>query len=109
MGYLYLAIAIIGEVIATSALKASEGFTKITPSILVVVGYAVTFYFLSLVLKTVPVGIAYAVWSGLGVVLITIVGAILFDQKLDLAAVIGMVLIISGVVVMNIFSSAVSH
>ena len=102
MGYLYLSIAIIAEVIATSALKVSEGLTHIAPSIVVVVGYGVAFYFLSLVLRTVPVGVAYAIWSGLGIVLITIVGATLFGQKMDLAAVIGMALIISGIVVMRI-------
>lgn len=109
MGYVYLAIAIIAEVIATGALKASEEFTKLVPSTLVVVGYAVAFYFLSLVLKTIPVGVAYAVWSGLGIVLISIVGVVLFDQKLDLPAIIGMLLIITGVVVMNVFSKSVSH
>ncbi len=109
MGYLYLAIAIVAEVIATGALKASEEFTKLLPSVVVVIGYGVAFYFLSLVLKTIPVGVAYAIWSGLGIVLITIVGLIVFDQKLDLAAVIGMLLIISGVVVMNVFSKSVSH
>jgi small multidrug resistance pump len=109
MGYLYLTVAIIAEVIATSALKASEGFAKVGPSIAVVVGYSVAFYFLSLVLKTVPVGVAYAIWSGLGIVLVTIVGAVLFNQKVDLGAIIGMLLIISGVVVMNVFSNSVSH
>jgi small multidrug resistance pump len=109
MGYVYLAIAIIAEVIATGALKASEEFTRLVPSTLVVVGYAVAFYFLSLVLKTIPVGVAYAVWSGLGIVLISIVGVVLFDQKLDLPAIIGMLLIITGVVVMNVFSKSVSH
>jgi small multidrug resistance pump len=109
MGFLYLTIAVIAEVIATSALKASEGFTKISPSILVVIGYGVAFYFLSLVLKTVPVGVAYAIWSGLGIVLVTIVGAFVFGQKLDLAAIIGMLLILTGVVVMNVFSTSISH
>ncbi|MEI6896493.1 MAG: SMR family transporter [Psychromonas sp.] len=109
MGYLYLAVAIVAEVIATSALKSSEEFSKLVPSVVVAIGYGVAFYFLSLVLKTIPVGVAYAIWSGLGIVLISIVGAIVFDQKLDLAAVIGMLLIISGVVVMNVFSNSVSH
>lgn len=109
MGYFYLAIAIVAEVIATSALKASEGFSKLTPSFIVVVGFAVAFYCLSLVLKTVPMGVAYAIWSGLGIVLISISGLLFFGQKLDLAAVIGIVLIISGVVVMNVFSSSASH
>jgi len=109
MGYLYLAIAIVAEVIATSALKASEGFSKLVPSIFVVIGFGVAFFFLSLVLKTVPMGVAYAIWSGLGIVLISTVGFFLFGQKLDLAAILGVLLIISGVVVMNVFSSSVSH
>jgi len=107
--YLYLAIAIVAEVVATSALKVSEGFTRVTPSILVVLCYGVAFYFLSLVLKTVPVGVTYAIWSGLGIVLVTIVGAFVFGQKLDMAAIVGILLIITGVVVMNVFSSSVSH
>ncbi len=109
MGYLYLTIAIVAEVIATCALKSSEEFSKLAPSVIVVIGYGVAFYFLSLVLKTIPVGMAYAMWSGLGIVLISIVGAVMFDQKLDLPAVIGMLLIITGVVVMNVFSNSVSH
>lgn len=109
MGYVYLTIAIIAEVIATSALKSSAGFSKLMPSMLVVLGYAVAFYFLSLVLKSVPVGVAYAIWSGLGIVLISIVGAVIFGQKLDLPAIIGMLLIVSGVFVMNVFSNSVSH
>lgn len=109
MAYLYLMIAIIAEVIGTSSLKASEGFTKPIPSILVVVGFGVAFFFLSLVLKSIPMGMAYAMWSGLGIVLISIAGLIFFQQKLDLPAMLGMALIISGVVVMNVFSKAVSH
>ncbi|MBT0007540.1 SMR family transporter [Vibrio alginolyticus] len=109
MGYLYLTIAIIAEVIGTSALKASEGFTQTLPSIVAIIGYGVAFYFLSLVLKAIPVGVAYAIWSGLGVVLVAIVGTVVFNQKLDLAAIIGMLLIIAGVFVMNIFSTSVKH
>jgi len=109
MGYLYLAVAIIAEVIATSALKASDEFSKLVPSVIVVVGYGVAFYCLSMVLKTIPVGVAYAVWSGLGIVLISIVGLVMFGQKLDLAAIVGIVLIVSGVVVMNVFSKTVGH
>jgi small multidrug resistance pump len=109
MSYLYLAVAIIAEVIATSALKSSQGFTKPLPSIIVVVGYAVAFYCLSIVLKTIPIGIAYAVWAGLGVVLITLVGYFFYHQKLDLAALIGMGLIVCGVVVINVFSTAHTH
>lgn len=109
MGYVYLAIAIVAEVIGTSALKASEEFSKLAPSIIVIVGYSIAFYFLSLVLKTIPVGVAYAIWSGLGIALISIVGVIVFGQKLDLAAVIGLMLIVSGVAVMNIFSKTLVH
>ena len=109
MGYVYLSIAILAEVVATSALKASEEFTKLGPSILVVMGYGVAFYFLSLVLKTIPVGIAYAIWAGLGIVLIAITGAVLFKQIPDMPAITGMVLIVSGVVVINVFSKTVSH
>lgn len=109
MNYIYLAIAIIAEVIGTSALKASEGFTKILPAAVVVFGYGVSFYFLSVVLKTIPVGIAYAIWSGLGVVLIAVIGFVFYNQRLDLGAVIGILLIISGVVVINLFSKSVGH
>lgn len=109
MGYVYLAVAIVAEVIATSALKASEGFSKGLPSVLVVIGFGIAFYCLSIVLKTIPVGVAYAIWSGLGIVLISLVGWVLFGQSLDLPAVLGMLLIISGVVVMNVFSQSVSH
>lgn len=109
MGYIYLAIAIIAEVIATGSLKLSEGFSKFTPSIVVIVGYGIAFYFLSLVLKTIPVGVAYAIWSGLGVVLISIVGVFFFKQKLDLAAVIGVSLIVLGVIVINVFSKSSGH
>jgi len=109
MVYLYLSIAIVAEVIGTSALKASEEFTKLGPSLIVIVGYGTAFYFLSLVLKTMPVGIAYAIWSGVGVTLIVIVGAIMFKQVPDIAAIIGMAMIIAGVVVINVFSKTVSH
>lgn len=109
MGYLYLTIAIIAEVIATNALKASEEFTKLIPSIIVVVGYGTAFYFLSLVLKVIPVGIAYAIWSGMGIVLVAVVAAILFKQIPDWPAIIGMILIITGVLFINIFSKTVNH
>ena len=109
MGYWYLTIAIIAEVIATSALKASGEFTKLVPSIIVITGYGVAFYFLALVLKTIPVGIAYAIWCGMGIVLIAIVAAIIFKQIPDVPALIGMALIISGVVVINVFSKTVSN
>ena len=106
MGYLYLGIAVAAEVIATSALKASDGFTRPLPTVVVALGYGVAFYFLSLVLKTVPVGVAYAIWSGLGVVLVALLSWWLFGQKLDLAALLGMGLIVAGVLVMNLFSSS---
>jgi len=109
MGYVYLTIAILTEVIGTSALKASEGFTQPIPSIIVVIGYAAAFYFLSLVLKTIPVGIAYAIWAGMGIVLIAIIGAIVFKQIPDLPAVTGMALIVLGVMVINVFSKTTGH
>jgi small multidrug resistance pump len=109
MAYLYLAVAIIAEIIATSALKASEEFTKLVPSAIVIVGYGVAFYCLTLVLRNIPVGITYAIWAGLGIVLIAIVGALLFRQVPDIPAVRGMILIVSGVVVINVFSKTVSH
>ncbi len=109
MNWLYLVIAIISEVIGTSALKASEGFSKLYPSLLVMLGYGTAFYFLSLTLRTIPVGIAYAIWSGLGVVLITIVSWILFNQRLDLAGWLGILLITSGVIVLNLFSKTSVH
>ena len=104
MGYLYLGIAVAAEVIATSALKASDGFTRLLPSLVVVVGYGIAFYFLSLVLKTVPVGVAYAIWSGAGIVLIGLIGWLVLKQPLDLPAALGMGLIIAGVAVIQLFS-----
>ena len=106
MSYLYLAIAIVCEVIGTSALKATEGFTRIGPSIVVVIAYGVAFHALSLTLKTVPVGVAYAIWSGVGVALITLIGWLVFKQRLDLPAVLGILLIVAGVVVIQFFSQA---
>lgn len=105
--WLFLGIAIVAEVTATSALKASEGFSRLWPSAVVVLGYGVAFYFLSLTLRTVPVGVAYAIWSGLGVVLVALLSWWLFGQKLDLAALLGMGLIVAGVLVMNLFSSSI--
>jgi small multidrug resistance pump len=109
MAYIYLAIAIVAEVIATSALKASEEFTKLLPSLIVLVGYGVAFYFLTLVLRTIPVGITYAVWAGLGIVLVAVAGALLYNQIPDIPAAIGMGLIVAGVVVINVFSKTISH
>lgn len=102
--WIFLGIAIVAEVIATSGLKASAGFTKLWPSLLVVVGYSVAFYFLALTLKTIPVGVAYAVWAGLGIVLMAFIGWLVFGQKLDLAGIAGMALIVSGVIVINVLS-----
>ena len=107
--WLLLGMAIVAEVVGTSALKASEGFTRLGPSVVVVLGYAVAFYCLSLVLKTLPVGITYAIWSGLGIVLITLVAYVLYGQKIDLPGLLGMGLILAGVVVLNVFSKAAAH
>ncbi|MBP0048355.1 QacE family quaternary ammonium compound efflux SMR transporter [Marinobacterium sp. AK62] len=107
--WLFLAIAIISEVVATSALKSSEGFTRLAPSALVVVGYLLAFYFLSLTLKVIPVGIAYAIWAGTGIVLIALVGWWIYGQKLDLPAILGMAMILGGVAVINLFSSSGGH
>lgn len=106
---LYLLIAIVFEVVATSALKASASFTKLVPSVVVVVGYVGAFWFLSLTLKTMPVGIAYALWSGVGIVLISLVGWLWFKQSLDLPALIGMALIVAGVMTINMFSKLAAH
>jgi len=109
IAYVYLGVAIVAEVVATSALKASEEFSRLLPSILVVGGYGVAFYALSIVVKTVPIGIAYAIWAGVGVVLVAIVGAIVYRQVPDLAAIVGMTLIIAGVVIMHWFSKSMPH
>ncbi|WP_333708080.1 DMT family transporter [Ottowia beijingensis] len=107
--FLYLLIAIVAEVIATSALKASEGFTRFGPSVVVVLGYGLAFWLLSLTLRTLPVGIAYATWSGLGMVLIAAVGWIAFGQKLDAWALLGMALVVAGVLIMNLLSTTATH
>ena len=109
MNWLFLSIAIVAEVIGTSALKAADGFTRSGPSLVVVVGYGVAFYFLSLALRGIPVGIAYAVWSGVGIVLISVIGWIAFGQRLDAAAVLGIGLIMAGVIVLNLFSRSPVH
>ncbi len=108
-GYAWLAIAIVAEVIGTSALRAAEGFTRLGPSLIVVAGYAVAFYCLSITLKTMPVGIIYAIWSGAGIVLITLVAMLLYRQVPDVPAMIGLSLIIAGVVVLNLFSRMQAH
>ena len=109
MTYLYLVIAIVAEVIATSALKESDGFTKLIPSVIVVLGYGASFYLLGLVLRTVSVGVAYAIWSGLGIVLVSVVAWIIYKQHLDLPAIIGMTLIVTGVIIINLFSRFSVH
>ncbi|QDY43998.1 DMT family transporter [Candidatus Pantoea soli] len=108
-GYLFLAIAILAEVIATTSMKAMAGLSKPLPLVLVIGGYAVAFWMLSLVVQTLPVGVAYATWAGLGIVLVSVASYVLYGQKLDLAALAGMGLIIAGVVVMQLFSKTVGH
>lgn len=105
-GMAWLAIAIVAEVIATSALKASDGFSKTLPSVITAVGYGIAFWCMSISIRTVPVGVAYAIWSGVGIVLITAIAWILFKQRLDVPALIGMGLIVAGVLVINLFSKA---
>ena len=107
--YWLLAAAVTAEVIATSALKASEGFSHLWPSVLVVTGYAISFYLLAIVLKTLPVGITYAIWSGLGIVFVTLIGWLVYSQTLDWPAILGVLLIMSGVLVINLFSGVSGH
>ena len=109
MHWMYLSLAIVSEVIGTSFLKSSDGFTKLAPSVVVVMAYGCAFYFLSLSLRVIPVGIAYAIWAGTGIVLIALVGWAVFGQSLDLTAMVGIALILAGVVVLNVFSSSVPH
>ena len=108
-GAIFLALAIAGEVIATSFLKATQGFTQFGPSLVVVAGYIVTFYFFSLSLQTIPVGIGYAIWSGAGIVMISIIAYFVHHQSLDAPALIGMALILAGVLVINLFSKSAGH
>jgi small multidrug resistance pump len=107
--YALLGAAILAEVIGTSALKASEGFTRPLPSVLTAVAYVAAFYALSLTLKTVPLGIAYGVWSGVGIVLVSAVGWVVYDQRLDTAALLGIGLILAGVLVIHLFSRSAGH
>ncbi len=107
--WLYLLLAILAETAATTALKASEQFTRLWPSVVVVVGYGFAFYFLSLTLKSIPMGVAYAVWSGIGIVLITLAGVVFYRQVPDVPALIGLALILAGVVVINVFSKTGAH
>ena len=102
----FLGLAIFSEVVATASLKSTEGFTKLWPSLIVLIGYSAAFYFLSLTLDTIPIGVAYAVWSGVGVASIAIISVVLLDQRLDMAAILGIALIVAGVVVLRLFSEA---
>ena len=104
--WFYLGIAILSEVMATASLKSTEGFTKIGPSLLVLIGYSAAFYFLSLTLEDIPIGVAYAIWSGVGVATITIISVVFMDQKIDLAGVLGIGLIVVGVIVLRLFSGS---
>lgn len=106
---LLLALAIVSEVVATSALKASDGFTRLWPSLVMAVGYAVSFYCMSLAVRALPVGIVYAIWSGVGIVLISAAGWVIFGEKLDLPAIVGLTLIVAGVLVVNLLSETVRH
>jgi len=109
MHWLFLAAAIVSEVIGTSALKATDGFTRLWPSVIVAAGYGSAFYFLSLTLSVIPVGVAYAIWSGVGIVLIALIAWAFYGQTLDFPAIVGMALIVTGVVVLNVFSKTVTH
>jgi small multidrug resistance pump len=109
MNYVYLFAAIVSEVIATSALKAAEGFSRFWPSVIVIVGYGLAFYCLSLTMRTIPIGVAYAIWSGVGIVLIALVGLLFYRQSLDAPALIGMALILAGVLIINVFSKTAGH
>ena len=107
--WLALAIAIVAEVIGTTALKASNEFTRLVPSLIVLVGYGTAFYFMSISMRVLPVGIMYAIWSGMGIVLVSIIGWVVYSQALDVPAMIGMGLIIAGAIVINVFSKSVVH
>ena len=109
MKWIYLIIAIITEVIATSALKESEGFTKAIPSLIVIIGYSMTFYFMSLTLREMSVGITYAIWSGMGILLITLIGYFRYNQMLDAPAVLGMSLIALGIIILRFFSNSIDN
>ncbi|TFH85814.1 multidrug efflux SMR transporter [Billgrantia azerbaijanica] len=109
MAFVYLALAIVAEVVATSALKAAEGFTRPGPSLVVVVGYGLAFFLLSLVLRSLPVGIAYAIWAGLGIVLVTVAGVLVYGEMPDLPAMVGIAMIVTGVVVIQLFSRVAGH
>ncbi len=107
--YVFLAVAIVSEVVATSALKASDHFTRLWPTVIMALGYAAALYCLSLTMRTIPTGIAYAIWSGVGIVLISVLGWLWFGQTLDRPAILGLGLIVAGVVVVNVFSKSIAH
>lgn len=109
MAWVYLGLAIVAEIIATIALQATQGFSKLWPSVLTLAGYALAFYFLSLTLRSIPLGIAYAIWSGVGIVCVSIIAYFLYKQSLDLPAILGMSMIVGGVVIINLFSKSVAH
>jgi small multidrug resistance pump len=109
MPWVYLCIAIVSEVIATSALKATAGFTRLGPSIVVVVGYASAFYCLSLTLRVIPLAVAYAIWCGLGIALVSIIGWVVYHQPIDAATGIGIGLIVAGVVVLNLYAPTIRY
>ncbi|MFC4976521.1 DMT family transporter [Halomonas beimenensis] len=109
MAYLFMAVAIVAEVVATSSLKASQEFTRFWPSVVVVVGYGLAFYTLTLALRTLPVGIAYAFWAGLGIVLVTLIGILVYGERLDPPAVVGLAMIVGGVVIIQAFSQVSAH
>ena len=106
MQWIYLSLSILGEILGTSALKESAGFTKFYPTLLVFVGYSIAFYFLSITLKYIPIGITYAIWSGVGIIMISAIGYFRFGQIIDTPAIIGLILIVSGVLIINIFSNS---
>jgi len=109
MSYIYLLISILAEVIATSFMKASDGFKNLLPSLIVIIGYTIAFYCMSLTLKSIPIGIVYATWSGLGIVLISLVAFLYYGQSLDLYAIIGIFFILAGVIIINLYSSSTVH
>ena len=109
MKYLYLALAIVLEVLGSSFMKASDGFSKLLPTTITIIAYIACFFFLSQALKSIPLGIAYAIWGGLGIVLTSLISVIIFKQSLDLPAIIGIILIVAGVFVMNFFSKSSTH
>ena len=107
--YIYLFIAVIAETVGTMALKAADGFTRMGPTAVVIIGYSVAFFFMSLTLRVIPIGVTYAIWSGLGIVLISLLGWVIYKQVLDMPAIAGLVLIVSGILVMNLFSKTVGR